>query len=275
MTRVQANVTQLVQSMDSLTQRPSRYLASHPRARVTAAGMAIASLLALVLIPVRDSIGTANIALALVVIVGIVGSSQGIGPGLVMSVWAAMLFSLLHSVPHGHPRVEDEQDILTAGLLIAAGAITGWAHNAFARLRDQLQDANYGLARVHRVAEAVLSEGATEDVMSIATDQIAAELSLLECRWERSPTPGRWRELRHNGLIAGTGAHTEPDRLGELLEEGVEITMGSAGSLILAGRPGHHPSPRQLKVAVILADFASAAAAAQSLDDQAPSLDQE
>ena len=265
MSRGQARLSSLVRSADSAIAGPGKFIMSHRRLKRILLGVAACSAIALALVPFRDSVGSANIALALVIVVGLVGSSEGVVAGLVTALWAAALFTLLHAIPHGHPRIEDEQDAVTAALLIGAGIISGLQQTVTERLRIRLLDTSYGIARIHQVAEAAIGNRTDDDIMLVACEQIRSELRLADCTWEPAEVDsGEWHELQHSGSIRGTGPRTDPKRLGELLVDGVAIDLGAAGRLLLRGRADSRPSPHQLKVAVIVADFAAATVSART-----------
>jgi K+-sensing histidine kinase KdpD len=222
---------------------------------VGAAGLAV---LALALIPVRESIGVANVGLAMAIVVGIVGSRAGLAAGVATAAWAAVLFALLHSVPLGLPRLEDEQDGVTAMLLVITGVLTGALHRRSQQAERRTRDAGYDLARLHRVADLAAHGGAASDVLVAAVDEIVAELQLKRC-WRTESTEREHAELQRNGLIAGLPVDADPELVGKALAAGVAIDLGPAGQLLLVGRPGVNPTQRQLRVAVMLADFAASA----------------
>lgn len=259
MARSSTDLVRLARAVDDGVRRPLELVARHERVRVTLIAVAVLTALAIAVIPVREQVGPANIALVLVVVVGIVGSHAGPWPGVATAVWAAGLYTSLHAVPHGLPLVEDGQDALTAVLLVAAGVITGSMHGAMVRVRRLLQSAQHDVARLHGLAEIALEGASTEDLVATAGRAIRAELRLLDWEWERPPGPTPWPELEHNGLIAGAPGTTDPERLGELLAGGVALSLGGRGRFVLHGRPDTRVTPRQLKVAVILADFAATA----------------
>lgn len=259
MSRSQANVRGLAQGFDRLTSRPLAALDSRPRAKTTVIGIAAVLALAAALIPVRDSVGTANIGLGLALIVGIVGASAGVGPGLATAASAAASFTLLHAVPHGLPRIEDEQDAVTALLLLLTGWATGWLQQRRLTMQERLRSADYGVARLHLLAENAVKVTSAEELLDVASEQIREELQLQDCYWETGPAPADRRALEQNGLITGTGPATAAAHVGEMLAEGVVIAAGPDSRFVLIGKPGAEPSRRQLKTAVIMADLAVAA----------------
>ena len=67
MTRTQLEMATLARGVDRAVLRPARYLGSHHRVRTTVLGMGVAAAFAVAMIPVRDTVGAANIALVLVI----------------------------------------------------------------------------------------------------------------------------------------------------------------------------------------------------------------
>ncbi len=221
-------------------------------------GVLCVAVLALVTIPVRDSVGTANIALALGIVVVIVGARSGLWPGTIVAVLSGAAFALWHTVPHGLPRIENEQDVATAVLLIAAGVLAGWQHDRTERLRTDLLHTGHEFSRLHRVAEvAASSELSVEQVIAAVTQEISAELRLVECRRERGSI-GERRELQHNGLIGGAPFDQPPSEVGKLLAGGIEIDLRDGTHLVLTGRPTSEVTKDQLRLCIMLADYAAA-----------------
>ena len=258
MTASRGKLDILLGTVDWGSGRLGRYWQGHPAARITVVASSLATLIAVALIPVRDSVGTANIGLLLGIVVAITGSRGGIGPGLATAVWSSVLFALLHSVPHGLPRIEDEQDAATALLLLVAGGLAGWFHRRAVRLEHRVRDSRYELQRLHQVAEAAAGPSSTSEVIDVIADAVSAELRLADCYWEPGPGAGPWRELHHNGLIDGLGHDADPETLAKVMSRGVAIDLGAAGRLVLIGRQGARPSPQELQIGVILADYGAA-----------------
>lgn len=250
-----------IDRLDRFVGRRWHDLTASPGRRATLAGAAAVLALAVALIPLRDSAGTANVALALALIVGVAGYTAGIGAGMVVAIAAASGFTLLHAVPHGLPAIEDEQDAITAALLLGTGYASGWVHRRRERLQDRIQRSEYGYARLHELAVVVADPPPDTDLLQRAADLIREEVGLRECFWEVGAEREQRVQLNHNARLAGTTGDADPARWGEILAEGVSIPSPLDGRFVLVGDPGAAPTRRQLRNAVIMADMAVAAVA--------------
>ncbi|MGB3736029.1 MAG: DUF4118 domain-containing protein [Ilumatobacter sp.] len=255
-------MTNVLDSVDSGPAGVWRLVTKTVERRTMLIGLIVLGLIASVTIPVRDSIGTANIALAMAIVVVTVGARAGLWPGTTLAVVAGLTFALLHTVPHGLPRVENGQDVATAALLVVSGVLAGWIHDRTERLRTKLQDTGFGLQRLHRVAEAASALGADPDgVVDVVTREIADELELSSCR--RIPEPlGDRVELQHNGLVEGVAFDAAPHAIGAVVADGVGIDLRDGSHLELIGHAGARIELDQLRRAIMLADYAAAVLAA-------------
>lgn len=252
-----ANARALLGGADRALTAPWRRLGRH-EARDVAVGFVALSVLTLALIPVRDSIGVANIGLAMALVVAGVGFRAGLAPGVAIALYATALFVLIHSAPHGFPRVEDEQDAVTAVLLIVTGVFSGLVHHRSRRLEDEVRHGTYALHRLHRVGEVASTERSLDAVMETVAQEVASELRLAECRWHPGAPPGDVLELHHNGLIDGVAPDATSAEIGAALAEGVALRVGAVGHLWMNGDQGHEITGEQLRVAVTLADYGAA-----------------
>lgn len=258
MSRTGRNVSNVLDSVDEGWTGLWRHVTEPPSRRTTLLGLAVVSALTLGAIPLRDTIGTANIALSIGIVVVIVGVRAGLWPGTIVALVGGGAFALVHTVPHGLPRVESEQDVATAALLVLSGVLAGWIHDRTAHLRTRLRDTDFGFARLHRVAEAAAATDTTvAQVIDVVTSEIASELHLLECRRVRDPLGSR-RELQHNGMIARTPLDAQPSEFGAIVADGVGIDLRDGSHLVLIGRPETDISRHQLRLGIMLADYAAA-----------------
>ena len=258
MTRGHHEARRLIEAIDDAAARPGRMLRSHPTAHATVVGVAVVAAVAAAAVPVRESIGVANIALVLGIVIGAVGSRTGLAPGALVGLASGMAFAMLHSVPHGLPRVEDEQDLATVALLVGWGLFAGWLHDRRERLEHAVRADHDDLGRLHRVAEVASKASTTiDELIDTVAEEMTAELELRDCYRVVAPI-GRRRELRHNGLIGGAPADASPAELGRLVADGVGIDLRDGSHLVLQGRENTEITRRQLRVGVMLADYAVA-----------------
>lgn len=232
-----------------------RSLVRHPAVRDTLVGAVVASIIALALAPLRDSVGSANAALALAIVVMIVGVRAGLKAGLVIAVWAASLYTFLHAVPHGLPRIEEEQDALTAALLLVAGAAAGIVRRRLDRLQHRLTDETYGVARIHSLAETVVNGAPMAEVIRVACELLRDELRLEGCRWEEGRSTSALPSLSSSGRVDGLAADAGPDALAEVMAGGVALDLAPHGRLTMVGDGSHAPTAGSLRVAAIMRDL--------------------
>lgn len=88
-------------------------------------GSVAALVVAAVLIPVRDSIGLASVALALVLVVIGAAAAGGRVPAAVVSAVAALCFNFLHTAPLYTFHIADTQNVVTSALMILIGLSVG------------------------------------------------------------------------------------------------------------------------------------------------------
>ena len=264
MSRAGRNMANVLDSVDSGPTRLWRLATKTVQREMMLLGLIGVALIASVTIPIRDSVGTANIALLMAIVVVTVGAGAGLWPGATVAVVSGLAFALLHTVPHGLPKVENEQDVATAVLLVLSGVLAGWIHDRTEGLQTKLTDTGYGLQRLHRVAEAAAQVGVGSNaVVDVVTHEIAAELDLSSCR--RIPEPlGERRELQHNGLVTGLAFDATPQEIGAVLADGVGIDLRDGSHLELIGRPGSEFGRERLRLAIMLADYAAAVLDARS-----------
>lgn len=255
MTHAGRNIDFLVRAMDRAFGTRVKDLARDTTFVITAAAFVLVGVLGLVLSPIRDTVGPENVALVLAIIVGLVGSSAGPVPGLVLGGWAALVFALLHSVPLGLPALESEQDAVTAGLLLVSGWVGGMISRRLTAASQRADVYADDLDRLSRVGDVAAHTRDRADVVNAAIEEISGELRLKDAHLEEGPPDKSWHELGRNGLIDGLATDELDDDLPLLLAEGVAIELGPSSRLVLMGDPEVDVNPRQLRVVTALADY--------------------
>ena len=243
------------------------------RAQLLVVGGPFAAIaLAALLIPARTAVGSANVALALGVVVVAVGALGGRVPAAVTSVTAALVFNVWHTRPYLSLKIESRADIFTTAMLVVLGVVSGWAtergwaHRERTALRvDQLE-------RLHRIAELAVAADDATAVWPTVRDTLCRELHLGSCWFEpddRAVQP--FPELAHNGSLEPTGLTFRATADGyELPVNGVELTVTGAGRrlgrLVMLPDPGHALSLVDRRFAVAIANqFALVAARSTAL----------
>jgi hypothetical protein len=201
---------------------------------VSLGGM-VALVVAGLLVPVRDAVGNANVALVLAVVVVGAAAAGGRLAGGVTAALAAVAFDVAHSQPYGSLKVANADDLLAGALLLVVGMVAGELAerlHATRRRRSQLGE----LQRLRRVASRASSGDTSEDL----TLQVGAELreclSLQDCWFESAPSesPRFWGELPRLEPDGSLSSRTYRWAAGgfELPRDGVVIPVWAASRLL-------------------------------------------
>jgi hypothetical protein len=218
-------------------------------------------------IPLRERLPNTDLALLLVVIVGIVGWMAGTGASLISAMAAAVAFDFLDTRPYGALTISRGVDVTTALFLLATGLLVG---SGAARLR------RYRTAQDHRAdALAVVMEAsglvATGEERLLITEALGAELlnalELVACEFQAWPPDGTRPTVARDGSLIGllTPLNNDSPR--------IDLPIWRQGEVVAHYRLtlGHKtPSQDELRVALSLADQAGAALAIPDRDPPPP-----
>jgi hypothetical protein len=213
-------------------------------------------LLAGVLVPARDSMGTANVALLLSVVVVLAALTSRLA-GIGTAVVAALSFNFFHTQPYQSLRISNGRDIATVGLLLFVGIVVSWVgewRRAASRRADMHRTGEHSLESVVAVA----ASGATaERVLEVVCESLVHDLRLADCRFEAAPASERPIIERH-GAIASRHLRLGADGF-ELPPDGAAIRVVSNdrtyGQLVLTPRHGSSTNIEQRRAAVALVDL--------------------
>lgn len=221
-------------------------------------GGAAALALAAALIPARDWLDNTNVALVLVVAVVASAVLGGRLVGVTTALTAALAFNFIHTEPYATFRIARHEDVVTTVLLAVVGLLIGELALRLERSRGRARLCDYGLQRVHRVSELVVSGAPLSEVVDAVCDEVVGELALREIGFIGGEMPPTLPLMGHNGIIEGERSPSGVWSNGELPPEGVElplVTSGrTVGRLVLYPTPGAAVSFGQRIVAVALAD---------------------
>jgi hypothetical protein len=234
-------------------------------ARIFAAIGAIAAVLvAGLLVPLRDWLGSANVALVLAAIVVGAAIFGGRLAGVITSIAAALSFDYFFSEPFYNLRINDHQDIVTALLLLVLGVAVG-----------QLAVMRYGARQVERLhargaahmedVAAVVAAGADlDEVWPVVRRALIDQLDLAACQFEPAPFTTEHTHLDRAGHIDSPTLRYEPGGFALPLDGATVPVIANGqevGRLVLVPRPGRGTTRSQRRVAVALADQLGVAAA--------------
>jgi hypothetical protein len=236
-----------------------------------AVGLAIAGfaplLVAGVLVGFRDDIASANVVLVFVLVV-VFGAAAGTrGTGALSAIVAAMAYDFFFTRPYQSLKIEDGDDILTTLLLLAIGLVVAEIVAYTRRHRARADTRSDEIEVLRRTAASVASGASTAEVVETVRHELVGLLSLVECRYEPSPTPASLPRIERTGAVEGThrrwlgGEFTLPTN-------GAEIPVAARGRtfgrLVLVPDPAIGVSIEKRIVAVALVDQLGAALAADA-----------
>ncbi len=215
----------------------------------------------LALVPLRDDISGANVALILVVVVALLaGTGRPVVAGL-GAVSAALAFDLCHTVPYGSFTIADHDDIETAVLLLVVAAVVGQVAAATRRYQQIARDRDGQLRRIHAMAELAVGDPEPSFMVVAVIDELTRLLHLRTCRFEPGPgpedAPVTW--VHHDGEVVHGPFRWGVATMGI---PGKEVTLAVRrgehllGRFLLEPTPGHTLAPERIRTAVTLADQA-------------------
>lgn len=235
-----------------------------PAGAAIGAGVTIAAALALV--PLREVIDNANVALALVLVVVLCGFFGGRWAAAGAAIGAAVSFDFFHTQPYLELRIKSSDDIVTTFLLLAIGLVVGQVA-VLARRRKRIAVDRHGdVERVWRVAELAARGGDPDDMVSAVRAELLSLLRLSACAFttdEISHLP----KMLPKGNVPNMPLRYQAGGF-ELPAEGVAIRVHvgdrTFGYLVCTPLPSVGISDDERHVAVVLADQLALALAARS-----------
>jgi K+-sensing histidine kinase KdpD len=179
------------------------------------------------MVPLRDHVQSANLALVLVLVVVLAAAVGGRAAGAIGAVVAALSFDFFLTQPYMSLKIESANDFETTVILLAIGLVVG---EIVVRARRDRRAAVRGadeIARLHRVAEQAASGAPLPALVRTLEAELTDLLGLRDCWFEpvgdaasgasfARPLP----RLERNGAVAGAhersfvdGSFTLPSEL--------------------------------------------------------------
>jgi K+-sensing histidine kinase KdpD len=221
------------------------------------------------LIPLRDRVDNANIALLLVVAVVAVASGGRRVAAVAAAFSAAAAFNLFHTRPYYSLRIDSSDDVVTAVLLLLVGIAVGELALHGRRARTIAAQERHDLKSIQGLGRLV-AEGEDPSYVLLATaSELTHLLHLVDCRFEREPESDRILPIvERDGTVQWGPTTWESERWG-LPTDGVTIPVTSSGRVrgrfVLRAPIALPYTKAQLAKAVALVDQAGAALAARSV----------
>ena len=139
------------------------------------------------LVPLRDEIANANVALVLVVAVVAFASSGRRSAAALAAVAAAAGFNLFHTQPYLSLRISSRDDLETALLLLVVGLVVGEIALRGRRARALAVKERQDLQSLTGLG-ALVAEGEDPSYVLLATaSELTHLLGLVDCRFEAAP----------------------------------------------------------------------------------------
>jgi K+-sensing histidine kinase KdpD len=236
-----------------------------------AVGGVLPFLVAVTLVPLRDEMINANVALALMVAVVVAAALGGRLAGAVAAAVSALSYDFFHTRPYHSLRITSRDDVETTVLLLMAGLIVGTVAWRAWRDRASAEAGRSEIRRIHRLAEQVVSGEDPADVILAAEAELTALMDLQGCRFEAPPYETVLLVRLERGATAPETRWSRVTREAyELPDEGAELQVLSRGQpvgrFVLLPKPGNDFSLEQRVVAVALADQVGAVLATSHIE---------
>lgn len=220
------------------------------------------------LVPARDNLPNASVALTLAVAVALLAAVGTRLTAIVAAVSAGIGFDVFHTRPYGSLAINHAADIETTVLLLAVGVVVGQLAVRNRHHRNLAAEVSYDLGRVHAVAEMVAAGTAADLVVDTVANELMDLLGLQKCWFDPhfAEKPGPFIES-HGGV--GWGGLRWGFRTMGLPAQEVTLVVQHQGRplgrFVLLPAVGFPVTRDRLVTAVALADQAGAALAAQDM----------
>jgi hypothetical protein len=179
--------------------------ATDPAGGNFAVGITVGALGSLVLscalVPLRDHVANANMALVLVVpvLIGAIVGGRWAGAG--SALVAALCFDFFFTLPYSSLRIKNTDDITTFVVFLIVALTAAEVGILARRGGEAAREARSQLDRVYRIAD-LSSRGAdVEDVVSAARAELIGLFELVDCVYEAVPVGPELPRLGHGGAL--------------------------------------------------------------------------
>jgi K+-sensing histidine kinase KdpD len=212
---------------------------------------------ALLLIPGRGHLDSADNALVLVVVTVAIASLGNRAGAAVCALVSAVSFDFFLTVPYQSFRISGKTDLTTEILFVVVGLLVGELAARGQRHRRDAFEGRHEIGRIHDLAERIAGGEEPDFVLMAVATELRELLSLQDCRFVWDPPSGKGARIDPDGTVrlnplqwpsASAGL---PTRQVELPVRGGGRNMGT---FILTPTPALPISQERCVVAVALAD---------------------
>jgi len=224
---------------------------------VTLVGALLTLAVTAALVPLRDTIGGANVALILLSVVTLVGWLGGPVSGAASAATAALAFNYFHTEPYLTLRIDATKDVVTVALLLIMGLVAGTLTDL---RRRSARDAHVQRGELLRLSNAIdrMSAARTSDeTIAVAVDAIGRELPLDSCRFEVPAPPSSCRVVDWRGGLR-TAERVVVHGIVEVPADGLAVPVSHRdqefGAIVLVPKPHAALDDAQRRFAVAVAN---------------------
>lgn len=225
------------------------------------------------LVPLRNRVDNANVALLLAALVVVI-AARGMRVAAAISAASAMVwFDFFHTKPYQSFTINSHDDVVTAVLLLAVGLFVGEIAYRARGHRQAAVEGSAQIGRIHGVAELVAAGESAEMLVIVVAGELRELLSLQDVRFENGGhfvDPRPVARVERSGLVTFGSLTWSVDRIG-FPSDTVTLEVHGAGRMfgryVLVRTAGAAiPFDRRI-VAVALADQVGAAFAAKMQEE--------
>jgi hypothetical protein len=212
---------------------------------------------AALLVPLRNEIDNANLALALVVVVVVAALAGGRGAGVLAAIVAAMSYDFFLTRPYLSLSIKSADDVETTVFLLVIGLLVGEIVVRFRRTQRLAARGSSEIARLHRVAELAAGGAPVDELERSVAAELVGLLDLRDCFFETVPVGRPLPRLERNGAVTGVTAHRfagDEFTLPPEIELPVLGRGRQLGRFVLISDPTAGASLEERTVAVALSD---------------------
>ena len=224
---------------------------------------------AVVLIPWRSQLDTADTALFLVVVIVAVASTGRRMAAATAALVSALSFDFFLTRPYQSFRITSHSDFITEILLLVVGLAVGELAARGRHHRDAAWQGRRQMAQLHSVTELAATGKDPQVVVATASRELLELLFLRDCRFTAHGTEQAVARVTPDGHVTVGQDTWSTDDLG--LPRNVDLPVRSGGWLLghflLTPTPGKPVSSDRLIVAVAIADQVGVALAGEDPPD--------
>jgi K+-sensing histidine kinase KdpD len=214
------------------------------------------------MVPLRNDIANANVALIQAAAVVLVSSLGRRSAAFVSAVSAMVWFDFFHTRPYESFRINSGDDLLTACVLLAVGLFVGELAVRNRQHRTAAVESSNDIARIHAVAELVANGEPPDYLVAVVANELRDLLSLQACHFDAQPGPKPIARIERNGEVVIGQVRWGVHSMGFPGKEVELPVMGHGqvlGRYVLVPTPAEPVSFDKRVVAVALADQVGAA----------------